>query len=563
MGIKAALPVYELGMYALVVSCAIAYSGMEIFETSRDSMNRKAFRGNIRPGWHYFGRKMDAADFEWAMWFTSFRNFIIFALSGHVLFAKICSMTVPRHRSEVYMVYGILAVLGTMGGSYVMIILSHCLLLYTVALARQKWLCLVAGLCSLASFKLEPFSTWQNGFVTGTFDLQDVLFYGGSGFTIMRCMSFALENCERREGNYSIFALLKYNFYLPFFFFGPVMTFDRFHEQVHVSELRRKDDEMWSIRVHAAVHLLAIVVVDVFFHFFYILTIPSDLKFVSRLSDWALAGLAYSNLVYDWVKAAVMFGVINTISRLDHLDPPQPPKCITMLYVFAETHFDRGINDWLCKYVYNYIGENHDNILRELAATVATFAITTLWLGPCEIVYIWSVCNCFGLNFELWVQKFFQLEFFAAKELCGAHPPGIPDCNSYQPQLAKDGGSCSPKQHGSTRLSKVRAASPPSLLRASSRLSFLRQANMSEAMSRRIRAFFGAANFWAIVLYNVLALNSLDFALLVTQRILWTGFPISTLSIWFITYCGVQLIKERERILAIREEEKAEKEKVA
>lgn len=49
------------------------------------------------------------------------------------------------------------------------------------------------------------------------------------------------------------------------------------------------------------------------------------------------AGLAYSNLVYDWVKAAVMFGVINTVSRLDHLDPPKPPKCITMLYVFAET----------------------------------------------------------------------------------------------------------------------------------------------------------------------------------------------------------------------------------
>lgn len=48
----------------------------------------------------------------------------------------------------------------------------------------------------------------------------------------MRCLSFALENCERKEGNYSIVALLKYNFYLPFFFFGPVMTFDRFHDQV-------------------------------------------------------------------------------------------------------------------------------------------------------------------------------------------------------------------------------------------------------------------------------------------------------------------------------------------
>ncbi|KFZ63877.1 Protein-cysteine N-palmitoyltransferase HHAT-like, partial [Antrostomus carolinensis] len=272
--------------------------------------------------------------------------------------------------------------------------------------------------------------------------------------------------------------------------------------QVSTRELRRKDDEMKNIRVHALLHVGAIIAVDIFFHFFYILTLPSDLKFVNRLSDWSLAGLAYSNLVYDWVKAAVMFGVINTIARLDHLDPPQPPKCITMLYVFAETHFDRGINDWLCKYVYDHIGENHDNIMKELMATIATFAVTTLWLGPCEIVYIWSIFNCFGLNFELWVQKFFQQGPFAKLE-----------------------------------------------------------SKMSAAMSRRIRAAFGAVNFWAIVLYNILALNSLEFALLVTRRLLLIGFPVSTLSIWFITYCGVQLIKERERILAI-EEEKCDKAKV-
>ncbi|XP_042744009.1 protein-cysteine N-palmitoyltransferase HHAT-like protein isoform X2 [Lagopus leucura] len=489
MGVKTMLPSHELGFYALVVTCAVLYSGSGIFEASRDSMNRKAFRDGIKPGWHYFGRKMDVADFEWMMWFTSFRNVIIFTLSGHVLFAKVCSMTVPQHRAVVYMLYGMLAVLGSMGLTYLMIILSHCLILYSVALAKQKWLCYVAGLCCLASIKLEPFSSWQSGFVTGAFDLQDVLFYGGSGFTIMRCMSFALESSERKEGIFSIFDLLKYNFYLPFFFFGPVMTFDQFHTQVSTRDLHRKDDEMRNIRVHALLHVGAIIAVDIFFHFFYILTLPSDLKFVNRLSDWALAGLAYSNLVYDWVKAAVMFGVINTIARLDHLDPPQPPKCITMLYVFAET------------YVYDHIGENHDNVIKELMATIATFAVTTLWLGPCEIVFIWSVFNCFGLNFELWVQKFFQWE----------------------------------------PLSKL-------------------EAKMSAATSRRIRAVFGAANFWAIVLYNILALNSLEFALLVTKRLLVTGFPVSTLSIWFITYCGVQLIKERERILAV-EEEKSDKPK--
>lgn len=58
-----------------------------------------------------------------------------------------------------------------------------------------------------------------------------------------------------------------------------------------------------------------------------------------------------------------------------------------------------------CRYVYDHIGGDHSAVIPELAASVATFVITTLWLGPCDIVYLWSVLNCFGLNFELWAQK--------------------------------------------------------------------------------------------------------------------------------------------------------------
>lgn len=46
---------------------------------------------------------------------------------------------------------------------------------------------------------------------------------------------------------------------------------------------------------------------------------------------------------------------------------------------------------------------------------------------------------------------------------------------------------------------------------------------MGEAMSRRIRGLFNAANFWAIVLYNVLSLNSLEFAKLVARRLIFKG----------------------------------------
>lgn len=62
-----------------------------------------------------------------------------------------------------------------------------------------------------------------------------------------------------------------------------------------------------------------------------------------------------------------------------------------------------------CRYVYDHIGGEHSKVIPELGATVATFAITTLWLGPCDIVYLWSFLNCFGLNFELWVQKLAEM----------------------------------------------------------------------------------------------------------------------------------------------------------
>ncbi|XP_041824668.1 hedgehog acyltransferase like, b [Melanotaenia boesemani] len=490
MGIKAALPRYEIYFYNTVLCLAMFWAASWIFEVSSSNANRKTFRNSVKLG--YFGRRMDTADFEWMMWFSTFREHILFALSGHVLFAKICSMLAPQYRSLVYMVYGLLAVWTSMGWTYVTLILSHCILLYSISLVKIRWLCFVTGLTTLATFKCEPFVSWQAGFVEGDFDLRHVLFYGGCGFTIMRCMSFALENCERKDGNYSILELLKYNFYLPFFYFGPIMTFDKFYVQANKSDLTRKEWEMWNISLQGLIHFGVIILVDVLFHFMYILTIPTDLKLLKHLSDWALVGLAYFNLMYDWVKAAVMFGVINTVSRLDHLDPPKPPKCITMLYVFAETHFDRGINDWLCKYVYDHLGGKHENVLEELVATLCTFGVTILWLGPCEVVLVWAFFNCFGLNFELWTAKFFSMEPFSSFEVA-----------------------------------------------------------MSEAMSRRIRAIFNTFNFWSIVLYNIVALNSVDFAKMVAKRLLLKGFPITTIIVMFVTYCLIQVIKERERRQAL------------
>lgn len=86
-----------------------------------------------------------------------------------------------------------------------------------------------------------------------------------------------------------------------------------------------------------------------------------------------------------------------------------------------------------CRYVYDYIGGDHDRIFKELLATVCTFAITTLWLGPCELVYIWSFFNCFGLNFELWVAKLFSLPPFSTIEVRNDEMKQLPGISSPPP----------------------------------------------------------------------------------------------------------------------------------
>lgn len=70
----------------------------------------------------------------------------------------------PQHRSLIFGMYGGLAVLVTMGWTFMALVLSHCIILYSVALVKKKWMCFAAGLSTLASIKLEPYNSWQVNF---------------------------------------------------------------------------------------------------------------------------------------------------------------------------------------------------------------------------------------------------------------------------------------------------------------------------------------------------------------------------------------------------------------
>lgn len=54
-----------------------------------------------------------------------------------------------------------MAVLVTMGWTFMALVLSHCIILYSVATVKSKLMCFAAGLATLASIKLEPYNSWQ------------------------------------------------------------------------------------------------------------------------------------------------------------------------------------------------------------------------------------------------------------------------------------------------------------------------------------------------------------------------------------------------------------------
>lgn len=58
--------------------------------------------------------------------------------------------------------------------------------------------------------------------------------------------------------------------------------------QANKSDLTRKEREMWNISLQGLIHLGVVIVIDVLFHFMYILTIPTDMKLLRHVSDWAL-----------------------------------------------------------------------------------------------------------------------------------------------------------------------------------------------------------------------------------------------------------------------------------
>ena len=71
-------------------------------------------------------------------------------------------------------------------------------------------------------------------------------------------------------------------------------------------------------------------------HFMYFNALQHNFTVLRTVSLFTLAGLGYSHGQFFMLKYHVMFGLPASVARLDNLDPPRGPKCISYIYLYSD-----------------------------------------------------------------------------------------------------------------------------------------------------------------------------------------------------------------------------------
>ena len=96
-------------------------------------------------------------------------------------------------------------------------------------------------------------------------------------------------------------------------------------------------------------YLFWMVFYEVSLHFIYYSAVIFDVQLVSRLSYWELCGLGYWLGQAFMVKYVVLYGLPGVLARLDGVDAPLVPHCLSYLTLYSQVWkwFDKGLYNFL------------------------------------------------------------------------------------------------------------------------------------------------------------------------------------------------------------------------
>lgn len=409
------LPRWEMTAYWILSFSSHFYSFYQLHKFSKEhevSLDREV---QLERGFLIWGFKKDPTDFEWSFWNEWAWRSLLWSLIGHAVVSKLAYYYLPQYRLAVFAMYGLLSAGWILGVRGVIVLMLHLSISLVVAQLRSPVLSWFCSLLLLSTLNVSALQDLQRGWYTSENQYYLLLF--STAVCSLRCISFSLEMCWRplQAGGANqcfslqnqalktlfsqFFKLAAFCFYHPLFYNGPIVTYKDFSEQIE-----RPVCKVSVLHVFSGILRLCVwwCLAEFMIHFMYMHAIQSNETYLEMLPPWALGGLALALVQFFYVKYLVLFGAVSLLVRLDGLEPPTLPRCVSIMYSFTGMwrHFDVGLYKWLIRYIYVPLGGSRHGAFRKLLSTALAFGFVCFWHGCHDYLLYWALLNWVGVLVE-------------------------------------------------------------------------------------------------------------------------------------------------------------------
>ncbi|ETN74505.1 MBOAT family protein [Necator americanus] len=228
----------------------------------------------------------------------------------------------------------------------------------------------------------------------------------------IKILNFSLYMCKNKEKKYAEVweDHLVYLSYLPYSM-TLIVLFDDFIVQLQ-RRLPHKEDcgsfvDLRSAAFFGVRLLLWYFVFEFILHFIYVHSLfNSPFTMVQHLGNYEKCAVAYVIGQLFHVKYVVLFGVPAFFARIDGMQPPPPPICISRVSRYSRMwrHFDAGLYQFLKNQVYIPLLKVEIPtalvIIRNLCTLAAVFGVVLAWHGTRSHYVCWVLLSATELIME-------------------------------------------------------------------------------------------------------------------------------------------------------------------
>ena len=238
--------------------------------------------------------------------------------------------------------------------------------------------------------------------------------------TSYRLLGYISYNIDRLDGltprtdTYArgLFRQFHYAFYMPYLF-TLIVLYDDWRRQM--DERRKRQRDIGALVFFGARMLFWTVFIEFMLHFMYFEAIMHSPSALERLpkNQLVAVGAAIGSCnkplplspdtgQFFHMKYVVIFGVPALFAKIDRLQPPDGPMCVSRVALYSKVWrmFDRGLYVWFKTYIFVPICRPTFSIPRRLLGLASAYTFVLIWHGFYHHNIVWVVLNVLELLME-------------------------------------------------------------------------------------------------------------------------------------------------------------------